>query len=138
MPPGDRKTREPHVRWFGECSVARSHSSGDSTLVLRRNGSDLDGTDRRRRTACRPIQRRVKRGKFQNCESPQLLFGLGEGAILHVPPSVFKSHRGPGLRRLKWIATDIHAGFYERLVVRPPGTKVRIVFVAIPCRKCFW
>ena len=69
---------------------------------------------------------------------PQLLLGIREGAILYASLSFLKSHRGPSLRRLKWIATNVDAGFDERLVVRPPGTEVGIGFVVIPCRKSFW
>jgi hypothetical protein len=68
-----------------------------------------------------------------------LLLGIREGAILYVPLSFLKSHRGPSLRTSKWIATDEDAGFDERLVVGPPGTEIGIVFVVvIPYRKSFW
>jgi hypothetical protein len=39
---------------------------------------------------------------------------------------------------LQRLAPDEDAGFYDRLVVRPPGTEVRIGFVRIPCRKSLW
>jgi len=84
------------------------------------------------------FERRVKRGKLQDCESPELLLGIREGAILYTPLSILQSHRGPGLRGLQWIATDVDVGLDERFVVRPPRTEVGIIFVRIPCRKSFW
>src|SRR5271170_5422398 len=107
MPPGDHNTREPPARWSGECSLVHFHSSGDSTLEFRRNGSDLHSTDRGGRAARCPFERLVKRGELQDCESPQLLLGIREGAILYTPLSILQSNRGPGLRRLQWTATDV-------------------------------
>ncbi len=51
---------------------------------------------------------------------------LWKSALAPLP--FLKSHRGPGLRRLKGIATDEDAGLDERLVVGPPGAEVRIGF----------
>src|SRR5580700_6189952 len=137
MPPDARRTRAPHARWRGERSPDRFHSSRDPAQVLRRNGTDLHSAGRGGRAARCPIERRVKRGEFEDCESPQLLLGIREGAILYAALPFLKSHRGPGLWRLKWTATDEDAGFDERLVVRPPGAEVRIGFVGSPCRKQF-
>src|ERR1700687_2787083 len=133
MPPVDHRTREPHVRLSGErsgeCSLVRFHSSGDSTLVFRRNGSDFHSTDRGGRASRCPFERRVKRGKFQDCESPQLLLSIREGAILYTPLSLLQSHRGSSLRGLQWTATDEDVGLDERFVVGPPRTEIGIIFV---------
>ena len=99
--------------------------------VIRRLNSGASGrTSTAPSRGCRaarcPIERRVKRGEFQDCESPQLLLGIRVGAILHAPLSFLESHRGPSLRHFKWIATDVDAGFDESLVVRPPRTDVGI------------
>jgi hypothetical protein len=138
MPLDARRTREPPARLSGECPPDRFHSSRDSAPVFRCKGTNLHSTDRSGRAARCPIKRPVKRGEFQDCESPQLLLGIREGAILYVPLSFLKPHRGPSLRSLKWIAADKDAGFDERLVVRPPGAELGIGFVVIPCRKSFW
>src|ERR1700731_4762476 len=123
MPPGDRTTREPHARSFGECSLVRFHSSRDSALEFRRNGSDLHSTDRGGGASRCPVERRVKRRKLQDCESPQLLLGISEGAILYTPLSILQPNRCSGLRGLKGIATDVDVGLDERFVVRPPRTE---------------
>jgi hypothetical protein len=67
----------------------------------------------------------------------QLFLGVGERPILYTPPSLLESHRSRSLGTMKWSATDEDAGFDERLVVRPPGTKVDIVVIGSPCRKSF-
>src|SRR5580693_5769329 len=138
MPPVDRRTRELPVRWLGECSLVRLHSSRDSTQVFQRNGSHLHRTDRGGRASRRPFERRVQRGKLQDGESSQLLLSIREGAILYTPLSVLQSHRGPGLRGLQRTASDEDVGLDERLVVGPPRTEVGIIFVGIPCRKSLW
>src|SRR5258708_40057073 len=79
-----------------------------------------------------------KRRQFQNYESPELLLGVGEGAILYAPLSFLKPHRCPRLRHFKGIAADVDVGLDQSLVVRPPSTGVRVGSVVIPCRKSFW
>src|SRR5712692_6863332 len=138
MPQDDRMTRGPPAPSSGECSPGRFRSSRDPALGCRRKGAHLHNTSRGRRAASCPIERCVKRGKFQDYESRQLLLGVGEGAILYAPLSFLKSHRSPCLRHFKWVAADVDAGLDESLVVRPPGAEVGIGFVAIPCRKSFW
>ncbi len=76
----------------------------------------------------------VKRGEFQECESPQLILGISVGAILY--PSFFflKSHRGPCLRHFKWRAAAVDPSLDESLIVCPPSTDV---VVRVPGRKSF-
>src|SRR5262249_56809733 len=54
---------------------------------------------------------------------------IGEGAILHAPPSFLKTHRRPGLGQFKRIAADVDAGLDQRLVVSPPGAEIGIAVV---------
>src|SRR5437660_1717621 len=130
MPPGDRRTRELPARRSAECSPDRFHSSRDPAHVFRCKRTDLHSTNRSGRAARCPIECCVKRWEFQDGESSQLLLGIREGAILNMPLSFLKSHRGPSLRSSKWSATDEDAGFLDCLVVGPPCTEVRIIFVS--------
>ena len=100
-------------------------------------GTDLDSTGRGRRAARGPIKRRIKRGEFHDYESPQLLLGVSEGAILYAPLSFLKPHCRSRLRHLKRIASEVGAGFDERLMVRAPSTGVWVGSVAVPRRKRF-
>src|SRR5258708_5509754 len=132
MPPDDRMTRGPLARSPDECSLDRSRSFLDPALEFRRKRTDLHSTGRGRRAARCPIERCVKRGKFQDCESAQLLLGIREGAILHASLSVLKSYGGASLRHLKWIAANVDAGLNKSLKVRPPRADIGIGVVVVP------
>jgi hypothetical protein len=118
--------RAAHDSWRRELSRIRVESA-----------NQVQGDDRqpRRRAARCPLERRVKRGEFQDCESPQLLFGIREGAILCTPLSFLNSHRSPSLGSIKWIATDEDAGLYECLCSTPARTEVGIGFVVFRAAK---
>jgi predicted alpha-1,2-mannosidase len=92
--------RAARDRWRRELSRIRVESANQV------QGDDLHTAGRGGGAARCPLERRVKRGEFQDCESPQLLFGIREGATLYTPLSFLNSHRSPSLVSLKWIATD--------------------------------
>src|ERR1700722_2357570 len=137
MPPDDRRTRGLLARSSGACSPDRFHSSHDPVLGGGRKGADLHNTARGCWTARCPIERRVKRGKFHNYESPQLLLGIREGAILYAPLPFLQSHWGSTIRRFKRLAGEVGAGFDESLMIRTPRTGVGIGSIAFPRRKSF-
>src|SRR5277367_4823079 len=105
MPPAGRTTRGPPARSPVECSPDRFRSSHNSPLAFWRQGPHFHGTERGRWAARRPIEGRVEGGEFHDYESPELLLGVSEGAILHAPLSLLNPNRRRCLWHLKWLAT---------------------------------
>src|SRR5579863_357936 len=130
-------TRGPLARSPDEYPPGRFRSSRDPPLQFWGKRPDLHGTGRGCRAACCPIEGCVERGEFQDCESPQLLLGVGEGAILYAPLSFFDPNRGPCLRHLQWITGDVDASLDQGLVVCAPSTGVGVSPVVVSCRKSF-
>src|SRR5207247_6181817 len=79
-----------------------------------------------------PVQGRVQGRQFENEKPAQLLLGLGERTVLHLPPALPKAD-GRGRRRLlQGRPTDIDVRLLEGLVVRPPGRDVLLACGVAP------
>src|SRR5262249_20097640 len=80
----------------------------------------LDHARRRGRAAGSPIKGRAEVGHVDQAEAAELLFGVGVGAVLHVPLAAIFPHGGAGIGTLKRSAAAHDAGLLQSLAISPP------------------
>src|ERR1700722_13509162 len=123
-PPGDHRIHgQPALLSNGRLPDLLQSFFGSSLHVWSQR-THLHCSTRRSGTASGPVKSVVERRQFQNCESSELLFGVGVRAGLHKPLSFFDSYGCPGLRYLKRIPAYVDASFDKSLVVGTPRTCV--------------